>query len=71
MKKQGRRKAFADLLHSRNITAYKLAELLEYKDKTAVYKWIYRKGEPNSATMLRLMDILEVSAAEILRMFAE
>lgn len=73
MKKQKtvKRKQFADLLQSRNITAYKLSGLLGYRDRTAVYKWIYGKGEPNAATMLKLMKILEVSAEEILRMFAE
>ncbi|MBQ8323207.1 MAG: helix-turn-helix transcriptional regulator [Clostridia bacterium] len=72
MRKQQKRTAFADLLRSRNINARKLGELLGYKDKsrTTVYKWVYGKGEPNAATMLRLMEILDVSAEEILRVFA-
>lgn len=73
MKKQKtiKRKQFANLLQSRNITAYKLSGILGYKDRTVVYKWVYGKGEPNAATMLKLIEILEVSAEDILRMFAE
>ena len=63
--------AFANLLSARKITAYKLSGLLGYKDKTAVYKWIYGRGEPNAATMLKLIELLDVSALELLRMFAE
>ena len=66
-----RRKRFADLLQSRNITAYKLSEMLGYDDRGTVYKWIYGKSEPNAATMLKLIEILDISAEEILRMFAE
>lgn len=66
-----RNSAFETLLKSRGITAYKLSQKLGYKDKYTVYKWIYGKGEPNAATMLRLMDILDVSAEEILRIFGE
>ncbi|MBQ9728208.1 MAG: helix-turn-helix transcriptional regulator [Clostridia bacterium] len=67
------RKRLAELLSSRKITAYKLAQMLGYKDssKTTVYKWIYGEGEPNAATMLKLMEILDVSALDILRIFAE
>ena len=66
-----KRKEFARVLRLRGITAYKLSQMLGLKDKTHVYKWIYGKGAPNAATMLRLMDILDVSAEEILQMFAE
>ena len=61
------------MLKSRNITAYKLAGLLGYKDstKTTVYKWVYGVSEPSAATMLKLMEILDVSAQEILEIFAE
>ena len=61
------------LLKSRGITAYKLAEVLGYKDKskTVVYQWVYGRGEPNAQTMLKLMEILDVSALEILRVFGE
>lgn len=64
------KKAFADLLQARKITAYKLSQLLGYKDRSAVYKWIYGSGEPNAATMLKLTAILDVSAEEILKIFA-
>lgn len=72
MKKKGikRNTAFEALLKAKGVTAYKLSQLLGYKDKSAVYKWIYGKGEPNAATMLRLMNILDISAEEILRVFA-
>lgn len=66
-----RRTRFAEILNARKITAYALAGRLGYKDKTAVYKWIYGRGEPNAATMMRLMEILDVSALDILRAFAE
>ena len=59
-------KAFAELLSARKITAYKLSGMLGFKDKTTAYKWVYGKAEPNAATMLKLMEILYVSALEIL-----
>lgn len=65
-----RRTAFEELLKARGITAYALAKVLGYK-ANAVYKWIYGQGEPNAATMLKLTLILDVSAEEILRIFAE
>ena len=68
---KGKRTAFAELLSSRKVTAYKLSLTLGYKDNTTVYKWIYGKGEPDAKTMLRLIEILDVSALEILRVFAE
>ena len=73
MKRNKKRQAFADLLRSRNITACKLGQMLGYKDKsyTTVYKWVYGQSAPNAATMLKLMEILDVSAEEILRIFAE
>lgn len=65
-----RRTRLAELLSARKITAYALAGKLGYKDKTAVYKWIYGQGEPNAATMMQLMEILDVSALDVLRAFA-
>lgn len=68
-----RRTRLENLLKSRKITAYKLASLLGYKDSTGttVYKWIYGVSEPNATTMLKLTEILDVSAQEILEIFAE
>ncbi len=66
-----KRKEFARVLRLRGITAYRLSQMLGYKDPYHVYKWIYGRGAPSAATMLRLMEILDVSAEEILRMFAE
>ena len=73
MAKGKRRTRLENLLKSRKITAYKLAQRLGYKDetRTTVYKWIYGTSEPNAATMLKLTEILEVSAQEILEIFAE
>ncbi len=73
MTKSKRNTAFENLLKARKITAYKLSQMLGYKDasKTTVYKWIYGRSEPNAATMLQLTEILSVSAEEILKIFAE
>ena len=65
-----RRTGFERLLKRRNISAYKLAQILGYKDKTVVYKWIYGRGEPNAKTMLLLISILDVPALDLLKMFA-
>ena len=71
--KLGKRWAFIDLLHKENMTVSQLSQLLGYKDKSGstVYKWIYRKSEPNAACMLRLCKIFNVSAEEILSIFAD
>lgn len=66
-----RRIKFENLLKERNLTAYELSDWLGYRDHYTVYKWIYGKGEPNAATMLKLTVLLEVSAEEILKIFAE
>jgi plasmid maintenance system antidote protein VapI len=65
-----KRTKFQELLKVRGITAYKLSKILGYKDH-AVYQWIYGKGEPNATTMLKLTKLLDVSAQEILEMFAD
>lgn len=67
-----RNQAFADLLKSRNVTAYKLTKELGYKDdsRSTVYKWVQGVSEPNAATMLKLTEILDVEADELLRIFA-
>lgn len=66
-----RNEAFQVLLQSRGMTAYQLSKRLGHKDPYHAYKWVYGKAEPNAATMLRLMDILDVSAGEILRVFGD
>ncbi len=73
MEKGKRRERLVALLRSRGITAYKLGKMLGYKDgtRTTVYKWIYGKSEPNAKTMLRLMEILDISALDVLITFAE
>jgi len=58
------------LLNLNGLTAYKVAELLGYKDSSRVYKWLYCKATPNASTMLKLMEILSCSAEDILRCFA-
>ena len=67
-----RKTAFEELLKTRGIKANELGKMLGYSEKShIVYKWIYGQGEPNAATILKLMEILDVSALEILRAFAE
>lgn len=58
------------LLNLNGLTAYKVAELLGYKDSSRVYKWLYNKAEPNASAMLKLSEILCCSADDILRCFA-
>lgn len=58
------------LLNLNDLTAYKVAQKLGYKDPSRVYKWLYKKAEPNAQTMLMLMKILNCSADEILDCFA-
>lgn len=58
------------LLNLNGLTAYKVAELLGYKDCSRVYKWLYCKATPNASTMLKLMGILSCSAEDILHCFA-
>lgn len=57
-------------LNLNGLTAYKVAELLGYKDSSRVYKWLYNKAEPNALTMLKLTKILCCSAEDILCCFA-
>ena len=66
----GRKKAFENLLQSRKITAYQLAKELGC-GHSRVYKWVYGVAEPNAKTLLRLTKMLDVSAEEILHIFAE
>ncbi len=58
------------LLNLNGLTAYKVAQLLGYKDSSRVYKWLYNKAEPSASTMLKLTEILCCSAEDILRCFA-
>ena len=73
MAKKGKRRRLVNLLKACKITAYKLANILGYKDstRTTVYKWIYGLSAPSAATMLKLTEILDVSAQEILEIFAQ
>lgn len=52
------------------LTVIKVSQILGYGDN-AVAKWIYGKGEPSAAIMLKLTEILNVTADEVLKMFAE
>lgn len=63
-----KRTKFQELLKAQSITAYKLSKIL---GDHAVYQWIYGRGEPSAAIMLKLTEIFNVSAQEILEMFAE
>ena len=64
-------KKFKSLLQSRNITAYQLSKRLGYKDGTTAYKWIYGKSEPSARIILKMSEILDVSAFELLMIFAD
>ena len=66
-----KRKGFYEALKRKGITAYKVAKTLGYSETGTVYKWIYGISEPNAVTMLKLMSILDISAEEVLQMFAE
>lgn len=52
------------LFNLNGLTAYKVADLLDYKDSSRVYKWLYNKAEPNASTMLKLSEILNCSAED-------
>lgn len=65
-----KRKKLFELLERRNKTAYSLAKEIGYKPQ-AVYNWLYGIGAPSAAVMLKLTDLLEVTAEEILKIFAE
>ena len=65
-----RRKKLFETLEKKNMTAYSLAREISYKPQ-AVYNWLYGIGTPGPAVMLRLIRILDVTAEELLRMFAE
>lgn len=66
-----RRKEFEKLIKDKGIKPTELAETLGYQSKYTVYKWIYGIAEPNAATMLRLMELLEIDAETLLHLFAE
>lgn len=57
------------LFNLNGLTAYRVATMLGYTDASRVYKWLYRKAQPNARTMLALSRILGCSAGEILRCF--
>ena len=69
MKKK--RAKFAAMLKKAGYSAYKMSIVLGYKDRSTVRKWIYGDGQPSAGKMLMLKDLLDVSAEEILRAFAE
>ena len=58
------------LLNLNGLTVNKLSELLGYSDPSRVYKWLYNKAAPNASTMLKLTELLNCSAENILRCFA-
>lgn len=64
------RQIFARILEQKGLTSYALAKMIGYKPQT-VYNWVYGHGTPEPAVMLKIMKILDISAEEILKMFAE
>lgn len=64
------REKFEEALKKNNLTAYKLGKILGV-GKPTVYYWLWGESVPKVGTMLKLTEILNVSAQEILEMFAE
>ena len=58
------------ILDKKGMSGYALAIAVGYKPQT-VYNWIYGHGTPTPAVMLKLTKILEISAREILEVFAD
>jgi plasmid maintenance system antidote protein VapI len=65
-----KRKKFDLLLREREITAPKLAKDLGVTGQ-AVYGWVWGRGTPTPRNMIRLTKILNISAEEVLELFAE
>lgn len=63
------RKAFYILLKEKDISVYSLANELEISPQ-AIYRWINGTGTPTPKIMLKLAERLEISAEEILKLFA-
>ena len=64
------RERLARILEQKGMSAYALAKAVGYKPQT-VYNWVYRHGTPTPTVMLKMMDILDVSAREILEIFSD
>lgn len=64
------REKLARLLELKGMSAYALAKAIGYKPQT-VYNWVYGHGTPTPALMLKMTEILGVSAQEMLEIFAE
>ena len=64
------RERLARILEQKGMSAYALAKAVGYKPQT-VYNWVYGHGTPTPAVMLKIMDILGISAQEILGLFAD
>ena len=65
-----RRKKLIDILEKKAMSGYALARAVGYQPQT-VYNWIYGSGTPSPEAMLKMTKILNVSAEEILKIFAE
>lgn len=64
------RKRFEEALKKNNLTAYKLGRILGV-GKPTVYYWLWGDSVPKVDTMLKLTKILNISAEEMLEMFAD
>ena len=65
-----KRKKMDQLLEQKGMTAYALAKEVGYKPQT-VYNWLYGCGTPTPTVMLKMMKVLNISAQEVLEIFAE
>ncbi len=64
------RKQFYLLLKEKDISVYALAKALGVT-APCIYRWIYGTGTPSPKIMLQLIDLLNLSAEKVLRLFAE
>lgn len=70
MNKNIKRIKLYELLEQRKMTAYSFARALNYKPQ-AVYNWLYGIGTPSVKVMLNIMEVLNISADEVLSLFVE
>ena len=61
---------FLKLLHENNCSAIRLAKLLGV-ERNAIYNWDKLRSSPNPQTILKIKEILGVSAEELLKCFVE
>lgn len=61
---------FLNLLRKNNCSVIKLAKLLGI-ERNAIYNWDKLRSSPNPQTILKIKEVLGVSAEEVLRCFVK